>query len=114
MLCIDGEAGNIHNGDFINDTETYKHCWALFTQQGKSINAHLNCCIWGGGGKCTELLVPVFVEAIIHSKISDDNVIDIMTMTCPKYTSRKEERITDKAKKGFTQLTDFQFIKMKF
>ena len=45
MLCIDGEAGSIHNGDFINDTETYKHCWALFTQQGKSINAHLNCCI---------------------------------------------------------------------
>ena len=91
MLCIDGEAGNIHNGDFINDTETYKHCWALFTQQGKSINAHSNCCIWGGGGKCTELLVLVFVEAIIHWKISDDNVIDIMTMTCLKYTSRKKK-----------------------
>ena len=43
----------------------------------------------------SELLVPVFVEAIIHLKISNDNVIDIMT--CPKYTSilytRKEGNI---------------------
>ena len=82
---FNGEVGNIHYEEVINDTETYKHGLALFTQQGKSINAHLNCCIQGGGGKCTELLVPVFVEAIIHLKISNDNVIDIMT--CPKYTS---------------------------